>query len=261
MAEPSTTRTEAPGPPHNPRPVKRRKCLAQDDFINRTRRELNSGVCKASNNDWINIVPSPSPRFSMGDRKVDEACLVSSTPLLSILSSTCRHRSGATVNLDLDGNTGIASTSTTSSDVLEQAKIETLASTPIAIVPQLDVQSCDGTYRQARLLNRIPILSKFTRVRINPTAPSEFDSLRTQSKLREEVSRTSTIEAVAALLHTYEGHIWCLRAMATRSASWSTMCGYNVDCLHVTVSTTLSRSTQGERDDRVISQLITVRGI
>jgi DTW domain-containing protein YfiP len=124
----------------------------------------------------------------------------------------CRHRNGTTVNLD--ATTGIAST--TCSDVLEQAKLEILASNSTATVAQLDVQPCDmltvvvldGTYRQARLLNRLPILSKFTRVRINPTCPSEFDSLRTQSKLREEVGRTSTIEAVAALLQAYEPNAW-----------------------------------------------------
>jgi DTW domain-containing protein YfiP len=116
----------------------------------------------------------------------------------------CRHRNGSTVNLD--GNTGIAST--TCSDALEQAKIEILASNSTQSRDMLTVVVLDGTYRQARLLNRLPILSKFTRVRINPTCPSEFDSLRTQSKLREEVGRTSTIEAVAALLQTYEPTAW-----------------------------------------------------
>jgi hypothetical protein len=70
MAEPSRTRTETLAPPHNPGRKKRRRCLAQDDFIRSTRQEIDAGACKAYNSDWTNILPSRSPRFSTGDRKL-----------------------------------------------------------------------------------------------------------------------------------------------------------------------------------------------
>jgi hypothetical protein len=73
MVEPSRTRTDTPAPPPNPRSDKRRRCLAQNDFIRSTRQEIDAGACRAYNSDWTNIGPSRSPCFSTSDRKVDVA--------------------------------------------------------------------------------------------------------------------------------------------------------------------------------------------
>jgi hypothetical protein len=126
---------------------------------------------------------------------------------------TCRNSTAIEEPLDVNVNVNVNATS------CDDIRMLTLTLTVVVL---------DGTYRQARLLNRLAILSKFTRVRINPTGStkSEFDSLRTQSKLRQDLGRTSTIEAVAALLQTYEPTAWGTHAVCEQ---WQQALRFMVD--------------------------------
>ena len=83
----------------------------------------------------------------------------------------------------------------------------------------------DGTYRQARLLNRKHVPAWVPRLKITPAGRSRFAPLRDGGDHRAEIGRTSTVEAVAHLLEALDPGF----AVAGHTAGWGMALEYMVD--------------------------------
>jgi len=81
----------------------------------------------------------------------------------------------------------------------------------------------DGTYRQARYLNRMGELAGCPRVCVTPTAASDLAPVRNQGAVRAEAGRTSTMEAVGLLLEGIDG------SCAAHAGAWRSTLRLMVD--------------------------------